>query len=425
MFLNKQQVNSVKYFLNGNNMFITGIAGTGKTFILNKIIQWCNENNKKLGITALTGTAAILINGTTIHSWAGIGIGNKPIHEYIEKIDKYWELKKKWITTKILIIDEISMMDDKLFTLIEHLARIVRKNEKPFGGIQLIFCGDFFQLPPINKNNDVKFCFESELWNKCIDNTIILTENMRQKDSIFQKCLEEIRIGQCSKNTEKILKLCINKDLSANGIKPTKLFTLRSSVDKINEEELNKLTSEKKIFNIKSKVINKIKFTENEIDRITDNIDKHNQYEKKLYLAKDAQVMLIKNLDIENGLINGSRGVITHFDENYPVVQFVNGITRKIMREDWENEIENKGKIIRRQIPLILAWAITIHKSQGSTLDCVELDIGKNIFEYGQSYVALSRVKDLNGLSINQLKISKIKANPKVIEFYNTLRLGD
>ena len=421
MVLNTQQIKSIKYFIEKKNIFITGQAGTGKTYVIKKIIEWCEQNKVKYEKTALTGTAAILINGKTLHSWAGIGIGDKQVGFYISKINRVWALKKNWIKTDLLIIDEISMMDAKLLELLNTIAQIIRRNEKPFGGIQLIFCGDFYQLPPVSKKTDCKFCFESPIWKQCIEKVIVLKENMRQNDPIFQRCLKEIRKGKCSDETEEILNKCIGRKVIDSQIKPTKLFTLKKSVNEINQKELVKLKKDIRTFNSKIKVKNRSSFKDIEIEKIVNQMDKDNQYEKVLNIAIGAQVMLIKNIDVENGLVNGSRGVVVSFQEMYPIVQFLNGNRLVISKSEWEKEVEDKGKIVVSQIPLRLAWALTIHKCQGSTIDNAELDIGDNIFEYGQSYVALSRVRNLNGLYLNKFNPTKIKAHPTVINFYKNL----
>ena len=411
-------------FLDERNILISGQAGTGKSHLIKKIVSHCERINKTIAVTAMTGAAPCLINGKTIHSWGGLGIGDKSGSFLAEKILKSWPKKIKWQRTKVLIIDEVSMMNASFFDLIEEVARYVRGNEKPFGGMQVVFLGDFYQLPPVSRTGeDDRFCFESERWKSCINNVIILKEVMRQKDPVFQKVLSEVRVGKLSDESSQIIqsRIGIQPDIS-QGIIPTILYSTKKSVDKINKEEFDKLPDENVIeyetlYDIVGERVTKLR--EEEFERYKEIIDKENNYEKILQLSIGAQVMLLKNLDQENGLVNGSRGVVIGFDEkDLPLVKFMNQTVETINRQEYIYEISGLTSIVAKQVPLTLAWCSTIHKSQGQSLDYVKINIGKGIFEYGQTYVALSRARNLDGLFIEEFDPKKIKVHPKVVEFF-------
>ena len=423
---NKSQKNRIKFSLKqqqaynsikkGNSIFVTGSAGVGKSQLIKTFIEE-NKDCKIIGITSTTGISAIMFGGTTLHSFLGIGLGTGSVEDITEKIFNRSYLYKRWNQLELLIIDEISMLSPELFDKLEEVARIVRHNDKPFGDIQLVLSGDFCQLPSIGTDD---FCFESKKWNECIDETIYLTEIMRQKNKEFQECLNDIRLGILSKKTRKLLNNRINVELKNDfGIKPTKLYCTNHSVDTINNEELDKLAEDDPDFYEYNMELHPLPGTRN-TQFLIDKHRKNCNAPQTLQLCIGAQVMLLFNLDLEGGLVNGSRGVVTNFIGDVPVVKFLNGRELVIDHHTWVIE-ENKKKVLHIiQIPLKLAYAITAHKSQGSTLDCVEVDM-TNVFDYGQAYVMLSRVKSIENLNILGIDYDKIKAHPKAIEFYNSL----
>jgi ATP-dependent DNA helicase PIF1 len=422
MIFSDEQELIIKKFKQKNNIFITGPGGSGKTEIIKYIYDFSINLNKKIQICALTGCAAVLLNckAKTIHSWSGIGLANDSIESIVKKIlfDRY--KLKKWLNIDILVIDEVSMMSLKIFELLDIIGKTTRRNKLPFGGIQLIFSGDFYQLPPVGDNS--LFCFESKLWNITFkkENCIQLTKIFRQKDIIFSNILNEVRIGKISKNSIEILeeRLIEYNNIDSN-IKPTRIFPIKSKVEFINKTELEKLETEEFIFEYKK--INTSELNDDEVLYEQNYILNNLLCEKILKLKVGSQVMCIANITLPNGelLCNGSQGIILRFDNKIPIVKFTNGIVLGMNYHFWESE--NILDVGISQIPLILAWAITIHKSQGSTMDLVELDIGCNIFECGQIYVALSRVKSLEGLYISSFNPKKIKINKKVREFYDEL----
>lgn len=420
-------------FINGQNVFMTGQAGTGKTFLIRHIKNYYGIQNKNVQVCALTGCAALLLecNATTVHSWANIGLGTKPINSIINEILENKFKKKNWLKTKILIVDEVSMMSKKLFELLDKLGKAVRNNDKPFGGIQLLFSGDFYQLPPVGDNLDVdtsKFCFEHPEWNNTFDCQIQLKTCFRQKDTIYIEILNQLREGKITRAALDILNSrCIPcKD---SKIKPTKLLPKKLEVNKINTSELDKLEGEEHVYNmILPSSSHSIHSNEQkEYDYEQNSLKNSLMVDDKIKLKKGAQVMCVinkkneDNFDQEMQLVNGSRGVVTDFTPSgLPIVEFINGYVITMDYHIWESE--NIKNVIVKQIPLILAWAVTIHKSQGTTLDFAEINIGHGIFECGQSYVALSRVKNLDGLYLTEFDPRKIKIHTKVKNFYKSLQ---
>jgi ATP-dependent DNA helicase PIF1 len=457
----EQQIAFDKYF-NGYNIFITGPGGSGKSLLIKQIYNHSINCGKVIKITAMTGCASLLLecNAKTIHSWAGIGTGNfnGSIDKLIKRIRGNKRILNNWLKTEILVIDEISMLSLKLFELLNNIAQKIRHNNYPFGGIQIIMSGDFYQLPPIGNNDDIQskqFCFESDLWNIIFsyDCQIELVKIFRQNDDNFAKILNQVREGKIKKSSNNILNSLVGREIDINLFsEPTKLYPTKNSVEYINNFKLNNLKTEIKEFKMKYCISPEIKkkLSNNIIDYEFKLLNNNLLCEKELKLKIGAQVMsiininqstykkkiegldksnwFIKNNDImdndnDNLLIcNGSNGIIKNFCPitGFPLVKFNNNIEMIITPHSWQSE--NYSGLSISQIPLILSWALTIHKSQGATLDCAEIDIGSGIFECGQSYVALSRVKNLNGLYLTSYDVSKIKINKKVKEFYENLR---
>ena len=412
--LNEQQLLAIQAIQSGKSIFLTGPGGTGKSYLIKQIY----EKIPFTSVTAMTGCAALLIGkfAKTLHSWSGIGLGRDPVYKTCAIIRRSRKTLMRWLETKVLVIDEVSMMTSELLEKLDEVARLILKcPDKPMGGLQIVFVGDFYQLPPVFKSDEggTKFIFESPLWSQIVQETIQLTQIIRQSDPIFQGILNEARIGKLSDESIQILKS--RQDLPWNKltIKPTLLFSRRAEVDIVNERNLKALGGKRYCFEAETvygadHTVNDI--PKPEIQRALDNLDKNAPYKKELILALGAQVMLLKNR---------RRGVVTGFDPDSgePLVKFISGITIPIGKETWESEEYNGLK--RKQIPLNLAYAVTIHKSQGATLDLALIDIGRSTFECGQAYVALSRVKSLESLYIWNLEPSEIRANKKVIEFYS------
>ena len=422
-----------KSYCDGKNLFITGAGGTGKSYLIKKIYKHAIEKGKKISVTALTGIAAILLecNACTIHSWAGIGLGKGDIDNNIKRVATSKFKSFNWLNTDILIIDEISMMSIELFDLLNKLGQILLKNSKPFGGIQIIMSGDFFQLPPVNCEF---FCFESNNFLTTFDEIIYFNKIYRQTDSEFKKILLNIRLGKITKqglnilNTRIYSEKQINDILSNNNI--TRIVPTKIKANKINKEKLSLLVEDNYTFSRELVEENNFlsKNQKNKLNSMSLK-EKENEYnfiknstltEEIIELKQNAFVMCIANLDTEKGIVNGSQGIIIGFDENKnPIIKFNNGEIMTIQKHSWKSETIPGISI--KQIPLILAWSLTIHKAQGVTLDKVIVDIGNDIFECGQMYVALSRVKTLQGLYLENFNIDKLKINYKVINFYKSI----
>ncbi|GAN07813.1 DNA repair and recombination protein [Mucor ambiguus] len=433
------------------NIFFTGSAGTGKSVLLRAIIAKLRSTyGSRLAVTASTGIAACNINGCTLHrqveAFGGIGIGAEKAEELAAKVEFNRRSSERWKETAVLIIDEISMVDAELFDKMDYIARRVRHTDAPFGGIQIVVTGDFFQLPPVNKDKVSKFAFEAESWRAAISRTVLLTQVFRQKDGTFVRILNEMRLGILSEEAISIFRSLSREPAACHDIKPTELYPLRHEVDDSNRRRLIELRGEQ------------VEYTA--IDEGDPRKMQQCIAPARLHLKLHAQVMLLKNMDTE--LVNGSLGVVVGFvgkgnytnkeecerlrtpqrkrDRNslfaagkegdgeldmtvpWPVVKFANDKEMIMEREAWSVALPGGRDVSRRrQIPLMLAWAISIHKSQGQTLDAVRVDLGK-VFEKGQAYVALSRATSLERLQILNFDPVKVMAHPTVSDFYKTLQ---
>jgi len=421
MIWSPQQQQVLQYYEQGKNIFMTGPGGSGKTELIKHIVDV--SSGKNIQVCALTGCAAVLLQSeaSTLHSWAGIGLANGSINDVLHRVLCNKTRRNNWIKTDILIIDEISMMSLKLFTILDILGKKIKKEpNKPFGGIQVIFSGDFYQLPPIGSPEDpdsMAFCFESKQWNTTFDKQIQLETIFRQTDPTYAKILNQIRIGKLFKSSYRILLERVGIECKGEVVIPTILHPKRQTVNAINTKEMAKLEGPEHVF--ERIVVSKKSGAQ--IDREVNYITSNMMAEKTLKLKIGCQVMCIANLEMEGpcAIINGSQGIIVGFQNEFPIVKFRDGQQRVIGYHIWPSE--NITGLSIKQIPLIYAWAITIHKAQGTSLDLAQIDIGNNVFECGQTYVALSRIKSLNGLFITAFNPQKIKCNIKVQEFYKGL----
>lgn len=420
MFSETQQIIFNNY-LEGCNIFITGPGGCGKTFLIKHIVNHARQQNKNVEVCAMTGCAAYLLDcgATTLHKWTQLGLANRSFDDNIRFIYNNLNRRRQWKMTKILIIDEVSMMSKFMFDLIDSIGKKVHNNNKPFGGIQIILSGDFYQLPPIRNNIDITtkdFCFQSDNWNISFDYQIHLKKVFRQDNNTFIKILHQIRKGKISNNSIKILEKRI-KHIEDNKIKPIILTPLRNTATNINNLNLSKIKTDKYTYNYQ--VINncKYKIPQKYIDTEVKYILNSRNITTNLILKIGCQVMCTVNIDSSQGIINGSLGIITEIKNNYPVIQFNNGVKYHMLEYKWMND-DNTINI--SQIPLQLAWAVTIHKSQGTTLDYAQMDLGSDIFSDGQIYVALSRVKCLENLYLIDFDYKKISANKLVKQFYKS-----
>lgn len=389
-----KQETALKLLKAGENVFLTGSAGAGKTYTLNQYINYLKARKVTVAITASTGIAATHMNGMTIHTWAGIGIKDAISEDELKRMKERKYLKEHLENAQVLIIDEISMLHAKQLNLVNKVLKYFKESEEPFGGIQVIAAGDFFQLPPVGKKeerNRDKFCFMSDAWVEAKFRVCYLTEQHRQGNDYLNDILNAIR-ARCI-SPEHIQALKQTRDQGIGDIF-TRLYTHNMDVDSINFKHLNEIDQESRQFDAQC----------DGNDKLIETLKSSVRAPENLTLKKHAKVMFVKN-NFDLGYINGSLGEVIAFEEDdeygvLPKVKLTDGTTLTVEPETWSVD-NDEGKTIAsfQQIPLRLAWAITIHKSQGMTLETAEINLA-NTFEKGQGYVALSRLKTLNGLKL-------------------------
>ncbi len=408
------QEQAFKIMKTGVNVYLTGSAGSGKTFLLNKYIAYLAEHDIACAVTASTGIAATHMNGMTIHSWSGIGIRNFLDEKGFEQLEEKKYLWKRFEKARVLIIDEVSMLHASQLDMVEKVCRRFKRNDKPFGGLQVILSGDFFQLPPVNSQNDDNLSgmiFKSASWQILNPAICYIEEQHRQVDDTLSDILNMIRENRIEEKHFNLLKDRIGVDLK-NGIKATKLYTHNVNVDEINNIELSLIENEERISTM----------TSSGPEALVEILKKSCLAHEKLKLKVGAEIMCIKN-NFEAGYVNGSRGKIIDFEKETgnPIVELYNGRKISLKTELWAIEEDGKIKASVSQIPLRLAWAITIHKSQGMSLDNALIDLSRT-FSYGMGYVALSRVRTLDGISLVGFNVDSLKVDPQVLEQDQELR---
>jgi ATP-dependent DNA helicase PIF1 len=399
--LNEEQNNALKCVMDGHSILLTGSAGTGKSYTIKYIIEYLNNANKKYAITASTGTAAVIIGGQTLHSFLGLGLGTGSVKEILNNILKNKKKYESILNLDVLIIDEISMIDKELFEKISIILSIIKSNDIYFGNIQLILVGDFCQLAPVKG----KYCFLADIWNKMNIKIVLLEKLIRHnEDLLFQQMLKIVRKGKCTDNIIKVLNKLKDTEFD-NGIIPTKLYPINVNVDKINNIEIEKLKAEGNI----SKTYTAIT-----------SCDKEKEGEKfTIELTLNAQIIIIRNINVEESLVNGTRGIIKHLGADFVVINDVNGNIHNIkyFTDTYNNSVSSKNSYIIH-MPIRICYALSIHKSQGMTIDALELDLGSNIFTCGQSYTALSRAKKLSSIKIIDIDKNSFRTNIDVKNFY-------
>lgn len=392
----------------GGNVFLTGPAGSGKTHLLNTYIQYLKKHKVPVAITASTGIAATHMNGRTIHSWSAIGIRNALTKKELDALYAHEEVYQRINTPKVLIIDEISMLDAITFNLVDLVCKTLRRNILPFGGLQVVLCGDFFQLPPVSKWGEpqAEFAFLSSSWNQAEIDVCYLEKQYRQRDTRFLEVLNSIRSSSPLDAARAILMERHHHPIK--GVeKPTRLHTHNDSVNSINDYELTQIDAEERTYDMSfdgnSELVHELKRSCLAPEHLT--------------LKIGASVMFVKN-NFDGGYVNGTLGTVVDFEEgsSYPIVEKKDGTQITAVPSGWS--IEEDDKVLARitQIPLRLAWAITVHKSQGMSLDYAEIDLSR-AFIRGMGYVALSRVRTLAGIKLMGLNKMALQINPAITEF--------
>ncbi|HSX27886.1 MAG TPA: PIF1 family DEAD/DEAH box helicase [Candidatus Saccharimonadales bacterium] len=395
---------ALEIMLSGESVLLTGQAGAGKTYVLNEFIRAAKREGKVVAVTATTGLAATHLSGNTIHAWSGIGVHDELPRNFFRQLSQGRQdtIRK----TDILVIDEISMLHDYRLDMVDDIARKVRESDQPFGGIQVILCGDFFQLPPVNRDGtrSGRFVVHSRAWQELDPVICYLSEQHRQDDDNFLDILTAIRAGDVRRRHAEALLARIDAAVPGDQ-EVTQLHTTNIDVDSINAHALDELPGDEFSYTM-----------------ITTGSDNYVQTLKRsclaleeLVLKQGALVMCIKNSP-DKKFVNGSLGVVLDFEDDtyYPIVQLRNGHKLTIRPDTWELRDGTKKRASLTQIPLRLAWAITIHKSQGMTLDAARIDL-RRAFVEGMGYVALSRVKRLDALSLAGINKMAIQVSPDAL----------
>jgi ATP-dependent exoDNAse (exonuclease V) alpha subunit len=396
----------------GKNVFLTGPAGSGKTHVLHAYVQYLKSHAVDVAVTASTGIASTHLGGMTIHSWSGLGIRDTLTDYDIEDLMEQQYLYKRFDRTKVLIIDEVSMLHHFRLDLIEWICRQMKRNEKPFGGMQIILCGDFFQLPPVTRGETLEsqFAYKAESWLYSDFTVCYLSEQHRQKDTTYLSILNNIRDGKVSSKTIELLKSRLNKNLEV-GTEYTRLYTHNIDVDEVNKKHLNLISGTAKNYQMIKKGA----------PSLSDSLRKSCLSPELLELKVGARVMFTKNHP-EGQYVNGTLGIVKSFNAyGDPIVLTNSGMEIQVSPQSWKVEEEGKVKAEISQLPLRLAWAITVHKSQGMSLDAMELDLSKS-FVRGMGYVALSRVRTLNGMNLLGWNDIALEVDPEILEMDKKFR---
>ena len=404
------QALALEILLSGESALLTGPAGAGKTYVLNQFIRLAKAGGKHVSVTATTGLAATHLGGTTIHAWAGIGVSDEIPHGFADHVSKgRRDIIEK---TDVLVIDEISMLHDFRLDMVDMACRLIRKEmDKPFGGIQIIMSGDFFQLPPINRDGSRAggFVVHSNVWRELDPTILYLQEQFRQDDEDLLEILNALRAGDVRRRHAELLIERGDVELPEGDL--TELHTTNVDVDRINQKKLEQLDGDE--YTYSQSTTGAANYVEG--------LQRSVLAPAELHLREGALVMAVKNAT-DRKYVNGSLGTVVDFDvlTNYPIVEFRNGKTITMMPETWEQRDGDKKRASITQIPLRLAWAITVHKSQGMTLDAARIDLSRAFVE-GMGYVALSRVKNLQNLYLAGLNRMALRVSEDAISINDKL----
>ncbi len=388
----------------GANVFLTGEPGSGKTYVINQYIAWLEAAGLHVAVTASTGIAATHIGGMTIHSWSGVGARDTFTQYDLDQIMTREKTIRRIKRAHVLVIDEISMLDGKMLDMVDIICRTARQKADAFGGLQVIFVGDFFQLPPVTRQGDaMRYAFESRAWDTARPLVCYLSDQFRQEDELLLSLLNSIRRNQIEEDHFTLLSE--QTDIAYEGIEPTRLYTHNADVDQVNTTKLAALLGKPKTFKMSGKGSKPL----------LEGLIKNCLSPDLLVLKEGAMVMCTKN-NFEAGYVNGTLARVVGFDldDGNPIIETTDGRRITMVTQSWD--VIEDGKVLAsiEQVPLRLAWAITVHKSQGMSLDAAEIDLSK-AFVYGQGYVALSRVRSLAGLKVLGMHPNALQVDPKIV----------
>lgn len=405
-----KQAQALSVMLGGASVFLTGPPGSGKTFVLNKYVKQAVKSGRVVAVTASTGIAATHIGGTTIHSWSGLGIRDRLEPRDLQQLANNDRLVKRYNGTDVLVIDEVSMLHGQRLDMINEVCKLLREDERPFGGLQVILVGDLFQLPPVSRNTDIlDFAHLSNAWNELNPKICYLSEQHRLQEDGLLALLEAMRLGEINEEHQDLLNQRLESE-PGFGQEVTRLYAHNVDIDTLNQSRLDALKDKPHTFEMQTKG------PAAKLDQLKRSV----LAPEILELKVGAEVMFVAN-NPSAGFVNGSRGQILEFKNSQPVVKLANG--RKVIVEphSWKLEEDGKVKAEVAQLPLRLAWAITIHKSQGMSLDAAQIDLSKS-FTPGMGYVALSRVRSAKGLYLSGINSMALKMHPQIYELDQSLR---
>lgn len=405
-----RQAQALTVMLNGGSVFLTGPPGAGKTYVLNEFVRRARRKGKDVAVTASTGIAATHIGGSTIHSWSGLGIRDELGPRDRQQLSANAKLVKRYNSCDVLVIDEVSMLHGKRLDMVNEVCKLLRKSDKPFGGMQVILVGDLFQLPPVSRGTEVlDFAHLSDAWRELSPQVCYLSEQHRQTGDGLLDLLEAMRRGEIEDYHEALLQERMGQRPEATN-QVTRLYAHNVDIDTVNNRHLSALQDKTHEYEM---------FSKGPAAKV-DQLKRSVLAPELLELKTGAEVMFVAN-NVAAGFVNGTRGRVSGFKEEQPVIELVNGRRITVAQHSWKLEEDGKVRAEVAQLPLRLAWAITIHKSQGMSLDAAEIDLSKS-FTPGMGYVALSRVRSLDGLYLAGINRMALQMHPQIYEFDKQLR---
>jgi ATP-dependent exoDNAse (exonuclease V) alpha subunit len=407
-----RQAQALTIMLEGNSVFLTGAPGAGKTYVLNQFIKQATRTGKTVAVTASTGIAATHIGGTTIHSWSGLGIKDFLSDWDRERLQSNDRLIKRYNAADVLVIDEVSMLHGQRLNMVNEVAKLLRKSDKPFGGLQVVLVGDLFQLPPVSRGNaPADFAHLSTAWQELSPKICYLSEQHRQvgEGDALLDLLEAMRRGDVNELHEAALQERLREQRPGDLV-VTRLYSHNMDVDSINQRHLKEIERDGKLYQMQ---------TNGQTAKV-EQLTKSVLAPESLELKPGAEVMFVAN-NFPAGFVNGTRGRVIDFADNLPIVALANGKEIKVERHSWKLDEDGKTRAEVAQLPLRLAWAITIHKSQGMSLDAAEIDLSRS-FTPGMGYVALSRVRSMDGVYLTGINQMALQLHPLIFEFDAEMR---